>query len=358
MKSKFFLPALTAVVGFAIAWVAKPGGSPAPVAQQSGETAATRPNRTGSANPPSAGDTKRPQEVKASDFPLADIADQGPKTRDEARMLRLTEALGLSVDQQGEIIKLIEDVQATMDGKVPVIQDLTTRGNAVEEGLSKLLTPQQLAKFQELRVRERDNRIESRAQKMILGAIDDIDFSPAQREAALERLRQKVRADMQAIPAAATLLLDKSMLPTNNKELSLEGILILSKISEESDPLDNPAKAQQNVLENNRRELEETLKCFDGILSAAQMGQYQAALSESRDVMKKLQDKAAKAETSVKTAAAANTDRTIKPAPDLDVHIERVPDDDESTSTENESEAGVGEGGFDDSEDGTLLKDQ
>lgn len=357
MKSKFFLPALTAAVGFAIAWVAKPASPGVTMAQQSEETAPKRQNREESGNPAKQGDSKRPKDVNASDFPLADSAEQGPKSRDEARMLRLTEALGLSVDQQGEIIRLIEEVQAATDGNVPVIQDLATRGNAIQEGLAKLLTPEQLAKFQELRVRERDNLIESRAQKMVIGAIEEIDLSPAQREEVLERLRQKVRADMQAIPAVATLLFDKSMLPTNNKELSLDGILILSKISEEGDPLEDPAKAQQNVLAKNRSELEETLKCFDGILSGAQMGQYQAALSESRNVMKTFQDKASKAQAAVQTPASKPAP-SLRPVPDPEVHIERVPDDDPSTSTEDESEAGLMEDDSDDSADTPLLSDE
>lgn len=287
MKSPYLLPAVTALIGFSAAWVVKPGGSPAPAAAKVEDAAPNRPARAGTNSRPPSADSKRPKEVKAGDFPLADQADQGPKSREEAKMLRLTEALGLSIDQQGSIIKLVEDVQATATDTVPVLEDLTTRGRAVEEGLAKVLAPEQLAKFQELRARERDNRIELRSQKMLTRAIEDIDLSPEQRDEVLSRLRQKSKADMQAIPAAATLLFDKSMLPTANKELSEDGVLLLAQMAVPVTDED-PMLAHRKVIDHQRQELEEILRCFDGILTAGQMGQYQAALSETREILKRL----------------------------------------------------------------------
>ncbi len=287
MKSQHLLPAVTALVGFSIAWLAKPDASPAPAAGLPEQAAAPRPARSETGRRPSAADSKRPQDVKASDFPLADQAEQGPKTRDEAKMLRLTEALGLSIDQQGEIITLIEGVQAKASDTAPALEDLTVRGKAVEDGLAKLLTPVQLAKFQELRDRERENRIEVRSQKMLAGAIDEIDLSPAQREEVLDRLRQKSRAELQSIPSTATLLFDKSVLPTGGKELSADGILAIAQMGEEVS-VGDPAVAYQKIIARHRGELEERLQCFDGILTPGQMGQYQALLTETRELLKAL----------------------------------------------------------------------
>ena len=285
MKSQYLLPAATALVGFSLAWLVKPAGSPTPLEAKSVEIAAPRTVRSETGT--RSNDSKLPKEVKASDFPLADQAEQGPKNRDEAKMLRLTEALGLSINQQGEIISLIEKVQATASGTAPVIEDLTIRGKAVEDGLTKLLTPVQLAKFQELRERERENRIEVRSQQRLTGAIDEIDLSPDQREQVRERLRQKSKAELQSIPSAATLLFDKSVLPTGGKELSADGILALAQMGEEVS-IGDPAVAYQKVLDRQRGELEELLKCFDGILTPGQMGQYQAALTETRELLKSL----------------------------------------------------------------------
>lgn len=288
MKSPYILPVFTAIAGFAVAWVAKPAPPPAPALGKTEESVIGKsPARSGPAVRPAQDDSRKPKEVKAGDFPLVDQAEQGPKTRDEARMLRLTEALGLTIDQQGSIISLIEDIQSKADGKVSVIQDLTTRGNAIEEALTKILSPEQLAKFQELRVRERENRAETRALRLLGGAIEDIDLSPEQREQVLERLRQKAKADMQSIPASATLLLDKSMLPTNNKELSVDGVLLLAQMGEEITTMD-AGEAHQKVLTRQRQDLEDILKCYDGILTSGQMGQYQAFILEQRQILNRL----------------------------------------------------------------------
>lgn len=291
MKSPYILPAITALVGFSIAWVAKPSGLPLPSTSSNTEQPAAavgRPVRAGSGKQTAATDSNRPKEVNPSDFPLADQAELGPKTRDEARMLRLTEALGLSVDQQGSIISLIEEIQAKADGNVSVIEDLSVRGKAVEEGLEKLLTAEQMVKFQEVRARERDNRIEQRALRMLEPALADVnDLSPTQREEVLSRLRQKSRTEMQSIPAAASLLFDKSILPTNKKELSVDGVLLLARMDQPAST-DNPAEIHQKVMNSHRQELEEILFCFDGILTAGQMGQYQAAYYEQQEIMKRL----------------------------------------------------------------------
>jgi hypothetical protein len=291
MKSKLLIPALTAALGFTLAWVAKPVSSAAPAlpktpAPMPGKTSHPRPE-----NPSSSTNGKRPQEVKASDFPLADQADLGPKTRDEARMLRLTEALGLSIDQQGEIIKQVEEAQAKVDGSIPVIQDLAKRGKMLEDGLAQILKPEQLAKFQQIRDRERENLLELRSRKMLNQAIEDIDLSPEQREQVMTRLRQHTRAELQAIPASASLLFGKSMLPTNNKELTVDGVLLLAKISEEPKQSGDIITDQKRVFDSHRRELEQVLTCFDGILTSGQMGQYQAILAESQAIMNRMPDR-------------------------------------------------------------------
>ncbi len=286
MKTQFLLPAATALIGFTVAWVAKPGTPTAPQPAAVSDSSLPKATRATTAGPrPTAADGKRPKEVSAGDFPLVDQAEKGPKTREEAKMLRLTEALDLTIDQQSQIIRLVEQSHASATDTVPVIEDLTTRGKIIEDALAKLLSPEQLVKFNELRVRERENQIEARARKSLTPVIEEVDLSPQQREEVMERLRQSARAELQSIPASATLLFDKSVLPTGKTELSVEGILMLAKMEQ---PLiaDNPMAAHEKVLQTQRQELEEKLKCYDGILTSAQMGQYYAALAEQKAIMK------------------------------------------------------------------------
>lgn len=288
MKSHVLLPVLTAAAGFAAAWIAKPAPETPPVSVVNAP-APVPPPRPVSSHPenPAPRDPKRPAEVKAGDFPLADRADQGPKTREDAKMGRLTEALGLSTEQQGAFIKLIQDVQATASSDGPVLADLATRGKALEDGLQALLSPDQFAKFQEIRARERENRTELRAHQQLGLAIQEIDLSPEQRDAVLARLRQKAREDLQLVPAAATLFFEKSILPTGGKELPVEGVLLLAKAGE---PVagETPVQVRAKILDEQRAELEQMLKCFDGILTPAQMNQYSAGVAEQRALAERL----------------------------------------------------------------------
>lgn len=290
MKTQQLLPVLAAAIGFSIAWVIKPAASvstgTSTPEQQSGSN---KPARNDSPrNRPTSAAEKRPKEVDAGDFPLADLAEQGPKTRVEAKLLRLSEALDLSIDQQGEIISALEEAKASATDTVPVIQDMAARGKALEAALTKILTTEQLAKFEELRVRERENRIESRAQRSLSQVIEEIDLSPGQRDDVLARLRQYAKEQIQSIPASATLLLNTSMLPTEAKDLSVDGVLTLTRISEAPAAPDNPMEAHRIVINRQRQELEERLQCFDGVLTAGQMGQVHAAIAEKQANLDKL----------------------------------------------------------------------
>ncbi|MEX1116813.1 MAG: hypothetical protein WEB53_16320 [Akkermansiaceae bacterium] len=289
MKNPFILPALAALIGFSVAWVVKPSAPSAGAPTTTTAEAAPRKSARTTAleNRQSMADGKRPKEVKAGDFPLLEAAEKGPQTREEAKMLRLTEALGLTIGQQGEVIRLIEESNLTASGDLPIIEDLTLRGKAVEDGFRELLSPEQFTKFQELRDRDRENRIESRAQKELTRVIEEIDLSPDQRDEVLNRLRQSVRAELQAIPASATLLFEKSVLPTGKNELSVDGVLLLAKLGE-SIISDDPMAAHAEVLRNQNQEIEEKLRNYDGVLTSAQMGQYYAALAEQKAILSRM----------------------------------------------------------------------
>jgi hypothetical protein len=287
MKFQHLLPVVAAAIGFSIAWIAKP--APATVKTGQNEPAATTkaPRNSSPRTRPDSVAGQRPTEVKPGDFPLADLAEEGPQTRSEGKMLRLTEALGLTLDQQREIIRIIEESKTKASDAVPVIEDLAVRGRMVEETLSKVLSPEQFAKFQEIRVRERDNRIEAAAQRALSQVINEIDLSPAQRDEALARLRQTEKEKIQTIPSAATLLLKTSVLPTDANELTMDGVLGLSQLSAQAPP-ENLELAHQQFIQSQKQKLEEKLRCFDGIFTPGQMGQYHAIIAEQKAIIENI----------------------------------------------------------------------
>lgn len=289
MKSQHIVPVLAAAIGFAAAWAVKPAGTPAAGSPSTAEKPGpNKPTRSPQRDRTPSVTEKRPKEVNAGDFPLADLADKGPKSRNEAKMLRLSEALDLSIDQQGAIISALEAAKAAISDDVPVILDMAKRGGDLEDALAKILTPEQLAKFEEIRVRERENRTEARAQGMLSKIIEEIDLSPGQRDEALARFRQYAKELIQSIPASATLLISTSLLPTDAMDLSVESVLELARISEDPPAPDDPIKAHEIVLNRQRQALEDQLRCLDGILTPAQMGQVHAAIAERQAAIDKL----------------------------------------------------------------------
>lgn len=287
MKNQLILPLIAAALGFSLAWALKP----APAVPQSGgpdsgvsAAPAARSPRADSPRDRSSFTNKRPKEVDASEFPLVDLAEKGPKTRAEAKMLRLSEALDLSIDQQAEIIRIVDESKISADTDKPLLEDLTARGRKVEETLRQILTPEQYAKLEELRVRERDNRIESRAVKALGHLMEEIDLSPGQREDALARLRQAEKERIQSIPESATLLLKNSVLPTGPREMTMDGVLTIASLAN-LPQAETPAAAEEQRNMQQRRLLEDKLRCYDGVLTPAQMGQLHAIIAEEKTML-------------------------------------------------------------------------
>lgn len=306
MKPTVFLPLLAAAIGFAVAWTVKPTAKPT---GDSGSAAAgmernqpvTRTSTRASGHATSG--SRKPKEVHATDFPLADAAEHGPQTALEGKLGRLTEALGLSVDQQAAIVAALEAARAAASDKIPVLEDMAARGSEIEAKLKELLSPEQFAKFQEIRERERDNLVESRAQSLLSPVLERIDLSPEQRQDLLARLRLYQREEIQQVPAAATLLLGNSLLPTDPRDPNIDGVLTLVKMETSGvSPAATAQEAHDRVIQKQKEALERKLECFDGILTSGQMGQYQAYLAEQRRVLDEMQRRAA--ESSARKAQA------------------------------------------------------
>jgi hypothetical protein len=295
MKVQQYLPLLAAAIGFSVAWVIKTG--PAPVAAPAGAAEKSGPKKSARSETkgprPNSMAERRPAEVKPGDFPLTSAAAQAPKNREEAKMVRLTEALGLSAEQQAEITKAMEEAKAGADKNLPIIEDLTIRGRKVEECLKNLLSAEQLAKFDEMRVRERENRIETRCQMALMQVIREIDLSPGQRDEALSRLRQAEKARVQSIPSAAALLLKTSVLPTVSESMTVDSLISIAQLAE-SPPGSDPAANTRQMLAIKRQNLEDKLRCFDGLFTPGQMNQYYAVLGDERALIERMESQSGK----------------------------------------------------------------
>lgn len=320
MNSQKLIPIAAAALGFALAWILKPGETTV-AGNASAESKTNASTRNEISKPrPRESFTKRPKEVKPGDFPLVELSEKGPKTKSEAKLLRLSEALGLSIDQQGRILSAIETAKTPADPDAPPLQDMASRGKSILETLAKVLTPEQLAKFEEIRGRERDNLIESRSQRTLGQFLENVDLSPDQRDEVSARLRQYIREQIQSLPPSATLLLDTSLLPTEDLSISLEGVLTLASLGDDPADPNDPVGTHQRVLMRQREELERLLVCFDGVLTPAQMGQIHAILAEKKSTLDRLKQlQAEKGAPNQETPPAPEPRKVVGPSPEDDI---------------------------------------
>ncbi|MEO0018561.1 MAG: hypothetical protein RLZZ522_1844, partial [Verrucomicrobiota bacterium] len=209
-------------------------------------------------------------------------------SKDAAKMLRIVELLGLSETQQTDlagILKATSESFVADPTKPASAKDtlaLVAKCSAeLEQSLAGLLTPEQAAKFTALRQRERDNRIETKAQRELSRYSELTDLSSSQRDQILAQLRQSTTAEADAIPAAYALMLSSSVLPLGPRTLPEQSIFALSQIAESPDAADG-ASAQAQLIAAQSRRLDERLVWLKPILTPAQLAQYEAAAAEQR----------------------------------------------------------------------------
>jgi hypothetical protein len=303
MKPSLVVPLLTAFVGFGLGWLARPAADhatpnppdaapPRPQASAPAPPAPTPPSpalipQRDTPAPPSLDETVR--EVAAAT--AAERREKVIDGKNAAKMLRLAEALGLSAAQQADLKKIISDNQRSAHasdlapgaGAAAVLEQFAAKGTALEKSLAALLTPEQRVTFEDLRLRERDNRIETTAQRELANLSEVTDLSAEQREQVLAQLRKARATEIGAMPAALALILDSSVLPLGPVVPSAQSIQTLRQLAA-NQPADTSNDLHATLLETKRRQLDEQLKLLKDILTPAQLAQYRATIAEQQAI--------------------------------------------------------------------------
>jgi hypothetical protein len=296
MKPSLILPLVTALAGFGLGWLAKPATdsacatSPAAIAPhktpEKPAPAAVAPRE----NPAAPAQIVRKAAPNAAGAGSAGGAADVTSPKDAAKMLRLVEALGLSDAQQADLKKLIAGSQRVflegypeVAGPNEILDHIAASGAALEKSLAALFTPEQSATFEDLRNRERSNRIETTAQRELADLTEVTDLTAEQREQALAELRKTSAGELGAIPASLALVLDSSVLPLGPEAPPARAIQTLRQLVANQTSAE-PAAQHAKLIETQRRQLDERLKLFKDILTPAQLAQYQAAIAEQRAI--------------------------------------------------------------------------
>jgi hypothetical protein len=295
MKPTFIFPIVTAVLGFSAAWLLKPAPEiPSPNTVEKSEIrkkpAATPAESATEPETEVVQDLRTPSPLAPSKLPGFLPTDEErakvTQSKDAAKMSRLTEALGLSQEQQEKLSKAFAEAIAPLapagGSFTPAEQYAATLAAAenLQKALNALLTPDQLKEFAALRKRSEENAIEINAQSSLANVAGQIDLSPEQRTQALERLRDSAVTQLAGRPAALSLALDNSVLPVGGSAVSEKSIETLTQLVNASE--NGAGETRNSFTENHLKRLDEQLILYKGILTPAQEAQLKADIEERK----------------------------------------------------------------------------
>ena len=298
MKLSLVLSFVTAIVGFGLGWLLKPAAElaipkpppaakPFPLATAEPSPAAI-PQPEAPAARPAPAEHVRPAAAPGKAAAAAESREKIAEAKNAAKMLRFAEAVGLSKAQQADLATLIAESQkvATPGGQSgqpaganDVLDQLAASAAALEKGLATLLTPEQATAFDALRNRERDNRVETNAQRELGDLTEVTDLSTEQRDKVLAQLRKASAGELAAMPSPLALVLDSSVLPLGPLAPSAQAIQTLRQLADGQAPED-PAALHAKLIDSQRRQLDARLALLKDILTPAQLAQYQATVAE------------------------------------------------------------------------------
>jgi|694.fasta_scaffold20368_2 hypothetical protein len=295
MKS-VVLPSLLFVVGLAVGWLLKLGAEPVKETATVVKPAVPRVEAPApEVEEPADPDLVAPPILEPQNFTppvpmLGAQAEANVKLRDEAKLKRLVEALVLTDEQVASLVEMIEKVRTAPEdaensgfpGPSEILGSLKATGDSLDAMLKAILTPEQLVAFGEMRKRQEENRVASRTSRELAEIQDMVDLTEGQRGLLRERLMEELGES--AIPAEVALVLESSPLPLGAGTMNAQAVesLVLMKDAPASD---DPRVAHLELIENQRRELDQKVERLKGILTPAQMLRYEAELANQRFIL-------------------------------------------------------------------------
>lgn len=289
-------PALLAsclLAGFALGWLLKPAPSQPETSGITAKPTPTPPTElppTTAAEPPAPPPVPFPQRQHNLPSNFSDIAIANAARRDEAKLARLVEALALSPDQAAALQSTLkaarEPAEPTNENPYPgpaeVVAGLRSSAGVLEASVLALLTPDQQSAFADLRERIRENRQTSKTEREIAQLQDMVDLTPDQRD----QLRQRLRESSESTTDSTNidLILDSSPLPLGPSAVTDQGYETLLQLAG-IPPSREPAATHLQLVEQQRKDLDQRLERFKDILTPAQFERYRVEIAEQRSIL-------------------------------------------------------------------------
>jgi len=208
---------------------------------------------------------------------------------EKARLSRLSEALGLSSEQQDALKNMLDirrdgfrNLQGSSNDPAASIQQAGISEKNFMEDVKKVLDPEQVTAFESFKQREKDNAVEAKAQRDVADLIGQVDLSEEQREQALTVMRQLSEASAAKRPAGWALM---------NEAVGMLGgshAAVMDDLGDAmTDPsiLKDPQAVQRKLLETQRATADARVAALRSVLTPGQLAQYRANLETRSAIM-------------------------------------------------------------------------
>ncbi|RYD60849.1 MAG: hypothetical protein EOP83_18455 [Verrucomicrobiaceae bacterium] len=208
---------------------------------------------------------------------------------ERARLSRLSEALGLSTEQQEALRNMLDirrdgfrNLQGSNHDPAAAIQQAGISEKNFMEDVKKVLDPEQVAAFESFKQREKDNDIEAKAQRDVADLIGQVDLSEQQREQALVVMRQLSETAAAKRPAGWDVMNEAVGMLGGSQAAVMDD---LGGVMDDPSIMKDPQAIQRKLLETQRATAEARVAALKSILTPGQLSQYRANLETRSAVM-------------------------------------------------------------------------
>ncbi len=298
MLQKSYLPTLTALIGFLLAWFLKPSQKNqaevnAPLANTSTHSATSgselpRDNPKPTLRDPSLTTSGKPlpPEIIQARMGMGQTAQNGFALKDQAYIQRLTEIMSLSASQQQELLALFQEKRNALN----FYQNGLPTGNILElaeqaekkfnDALSKMLSPEQIDQLNSVRKQQSQNRAMASAQKEYAELLEKVDLSQEQQNAVLSSLQQASTAELSESSETSRFFAEK----LESMGYGAAGVALAEKSTANAtiENASDPQEALRLMAEARKNASAAKIEQLRPILSPAQLQQY-AAMIQIRD---------------------------------------------------------------------------
>jgi hypothetical protein len=301
MKHPAVIPSLCAVFGFLLAWFLRPNGKSDVTAitnpvvtsgtASSGLNSTVRPTtKTSSFDPATHTEDgiPLPPEVVEARAQLANAARNSLDLKDQGYIQRLTELLGLSIDQQQQLLLLYQQKRDDLNIYAPgknlnptrMLEEAEVVEKRFNESLAKVLDSEQITKLNDFRKQQAANRSLATAQKEFADVLEKIDLSSDQQTAVLNALHQNASTTQSQVldrTGLYTETFDAMGFGSTGEAMSMAAAANAT-IQQSSDK----AAMVQVIVEARKTETAQKLESLRTILTPAQLAQY-TSIIEARN---------------------------------------------------------------------------